>query len=503
MTKRSGHNRRRWATCLVVLGACVCGAAAAWRLRQGAGAGFAFVEWPVGRRSASSGIRQRGILRSADAAPAVVRTRGYILEIVKQGTPVKKGDVVFQMDDTKPKESVEEYESRIEQEELTLKSLRAREQFTAFQEDQGLAVKKAELEHGKLEEQVELNAPTPEELHLLGIERELAELALADAQGDYERQLRLFKKEFISAAALEPYERRLESAKAGLREVQIKIEVKKKGITRERRVELRRAVERAAAVVERASSARERKLAEIRHQIVASERQIVGYKSYLELHQKEAREAATHAARDGVVKVRRYRDWRSGGRLREYRAGVERYPQDIIADVIDPSVMKIDMVVNEADFHRLREGMAVRVTVPAFPGNVFPGKVQQLGAIGRDRNLIDPTAKGGGKSDITMFNAEILFNGKGTQFHPGMSAEVEIVVDEVTDGLLIPRAAVHRQDAVCRVRKKLGREYVWCDIEGRVFNDREFLVTAGLSEGDTIALGRLDEKTDISASGDR
>ena len=486
---------------LIALCVCFCVGAVVWRIRSGREGVGTVVEWRVTPHSGVDGIRQRGILRSADAAPAIVRTRGYILEIVKQGTPVKKGDLVFQMDDSRSVEEAEENESRIEQEELALKGLGAREAFTAFQEDQELAVKEAELEHARLEEEVELVSPTPEELQLLAIERELSELNLADAPGEHDRQHRLFKKEFISAAALEPFERRLESASAGLREVEIKIAVKKKGITEERRVELRRAVERAEAVVGRAASARERKLSELRHQIVASERKIAGYHDHLKRHRREAQSAATHATRDGVVKVRRYRDWRSGGKLREYRAGVERYAQDIIADVIDPSVMRIDMVVNEADFHRLAAGMAVRVTLPAFPGKVFRGKVDQLGAIGRDRNLVDPTAKGGGKSDIMMFNAEISFEGKGAQFHPGMSAEVEIVVKEVTTALLIPRGAVETLESGHRVRRKKGRVFSWHDIEGRVFNDREFLVTKGLSEGDTIALEQPEEKRGTSVPG--
>ena len=473
---------------LVLVLAVACAAAVITMRGSSSATETELTEYTVKRLDSARSVRQRGILRSADAAPAVVGTKGYILEIVEQGTPVKKGDLIFRIDDSEAKQRIEEYEARIEDEQLALDILKTRYEMVEYQETQDLAVRQAELEHSRLEEKTELGTPTETDLRLLEIERELAELDVADAQADYDRNHRLHTRDFISASALEPYARKLENARSYLEELDIEIQLRKKGISEERRIELRRAVERAQATVERGQRRLGRRLAEVKNQIETSEKKIRESRHHLQHHQGEVANAATYATRDGIAKVRRYRDWRSGGRLKEYKAGVERHPQDIIADVINPEVMKIDLVVNEADFHELSGGMPVRVALPAVPGKSYHGKVEQLGAIGRDRNLVDPTAKSGGNSDIVMFSAEISFDGEGARFQPGMSAMVEVLVEPPAQRLVVHREAVHTDQDGAYVLQRHAGETQRRGIKGRVFNERFFLVEEGLSAGDVILL---------------
>lgn len=434
-------------------------------------------------------VRQRGILTCADTSPALVKTRGRILEIVKQGTRVKEGDRIFEMDDSEARERIERHESSRDKEQLSLEILTGQLALVEYTETQELEVKRNELAHAKLAEEVELAMPDDDEIRLLEIEKELAALAMADAEDELGRQRRLFEKDFVSLSALEPFERRLDNARAHLEEVELKGQLRRKGITEERRIELRRAVESAESALHRAQEQMQRKLAEVRNQIVVSERRLLEAKHHLTHYQKEIDQSVTTAGRDGIVMIHRFRDWRSGGRLREYAAGDERYPQDIVAEVINPEVMRVKLVVNEADFHVLSKGTAVKITMPAFPGKLFHGKVEQLGAIGRDRNRIDPTARSGGSSDIMMFNAEISFSGGGARFQPGMSAMVEVVVCEPGERLVVPRSAVAvSADGTRTVQRKAEGSFAPAPVEGCDFNERYFHVTDGLSPGDVVLL---------------
>ena len=472
-------------------------AAAAACVRAPAGEPVRPREYRVRPLAVEHVVRQRGILMCADTSPALVRTRGRILEIVKQGTRVKEGDRIFEMDDGEARERLERHESSRDKEQLSLEILKGQLALAEYTETQGLEVKRSELAHAKLAEEVELAMPDADEVRLLEIEKEQAELAVADAEDERGRQKRLYEKEFIALSALEPSERRLENARAHLEEIELKSRLRRKGITEERRIELRRAVESAGSALRRVREQMQRKLAEVRNQIAVSEKRLLEAKHHLAHYQKEIDQSVTTADRDGVVMVRRFRDWRSGGRLREYAAGDERYPQDIVAEVINPEVMRVKLVVNEADFHALRKGMAVNVAMPAFPGRTFHGTVEQLGAIGRDRNRIDPTARSGGTSDIMMFNAEISFSGEGACFQPGMSAMVEVVVAEPRERLVVPRAALAAAAKGSRtVQRKTADGFSATVVEGSDFNERYFHVTHGLSEGDVVLLRPRDATAD-------
>ena len=479
----SDRRGRRW------LGLAFAGALLCSGLGLRLGAGEAAGEYTVRPLPVELTVRQRGILECADTSPAVVRTHGRILEIVAQGTPIRKGEKVFEIETSEARSAVEQRETTRDRAKLDLEILQGRYRLVEYQEAEQLQVSQAEFTHAKLEEAEELGRPNAEDLRLLAIEKELAELDVQDSREEYQQQRRLYERSFISLTLLQSFERRAENATAQLQEVERKIALRRKGVTEERRIELRRAAERAAAAVARAEKQKERKLAEIQAQSLAAEARIRAEEHALVKHAREIEHAVTSADRDGTVKVRQYFDWRNGGRLRDRVAGDEVDPQDIIADVINRERMLVKLVVNEADFHVLRQGMPVRVTLPALPAKLYSGKLEQLGAIGRDRNLIDPTARSGGRSGITMFNAEISFAGDGTAFQPGMSAMVEIIVAERSERLVVPRAAlVPTVGGGFAVYRKAGATASQVPLQGRLLNEEYFHVEGGVSAGDVILL---------------
>lgn len=429
----------------------------------------------------------RGILQSAVEMPVTIRTRGRITQMLSQGSVVKKGDLILQVDDSSARNNIEDQETNLQNAELNLERLSAQYELVDFQESKNVSLRQAQYDHALLEEAEELAIPDERARRLMVIEEELAEMDVADAQDSYDREKRLYDKEFISFSALEPHARALENAKAALEEIRIKNELERKGITDERRVELRKNVERAKANLDRVSLKRQRRLADISGRLESERRELEEIRHRIARAQSEIDRADVYAENDGVFKIRTYRDWRSAGQTREYSVGEERYPGDVVADVIDPSRMKVKLVVHEADYHELQDGMAVEITLPAYPSQAFAGKLRQLGAIGRDRNRVDPTSEGGRDSEIAMFNAEIDMDSEGLTFHPGMSAIIKIRVHPLHPRLLIPRSAIVRLDDGGNAVRMVG-EAQPRNVDCRYFNDHYVEIRDGLQAGDEILL---------------
>lgn len=450
-----------------------------------------FQAYVVGERV--SGTRQvvcaRGLLQCAETWPAVAGIRGRLIELVPQGSAVKKGDVLFRSDDTTAREAIENNETSIQNAELSLVRLEAEYQLTDFRQSQNVLLSDARLKHAELEEKLELEEPDARERRLLDIAEELARLDVEDAQDAYDRESRMFAKGYIAASGLESYEQKLANAKATYAEQILQNQLKRKGATEERRVELRMNVQRAANRRDVAQAQKKRKIDDIvaRQDAERKSRERLLYLQ--QYNESELQKATVTAPMDGVFMVENYRDWTTGGALKEVAVGDEKWPFDLIGSVIDPSQMEVRLVVHETDFHRLRAGMPVEVTLPAVPGKTFHGTLKRLGAIGRDRNHIDPTGILGGDSEISMFNAVIAIDGAGTHFHPGMSALVTIVISSgAEEELLIPRAAVMRQaDGTFAVRLPGGQART---IRGRYHNEMYFAVTDGLQRGETIEISR-------------
>ncbi|MBO4344925.1 MAG: hypothetical protein J5833_04170 [Victivallales bacterium] len=441
-------------------------------------------EVEVKRGGAEKMLHLRGVLQTAQQIPVVSMTRGRITEMQKQGTPVKKGDVLFRIDDTNAREEIENYETSLNNAQLAIEQLKAQYNLVEFQEDKNVKQCQERLAHAELEEREELSEPNERDRRLMEIEEELAKLDVTDAEENYEREKRMYDKKYISLSALEPYERALENAKATLEELLLANGIKRKGATEERRVELHKNVERAKANLERVGLRRKRRLDDIKARLDASEKELASIEFALKHSQAEIDAATVVAPADGVFKILSYRDWSSGGLYREIAVGDEKRLYDVVGHIIDPRDMRVRLVVNEADFAMVKEGMEVDVTFPAMPGKFLKGTVGILGAIGKDRSRVDPTAIGGGDSEVSMFNAEISIEGDGTEFHPGMSAMIAVRINGKEDGLFISRGAIVRDGGKSFVY--VGTDGSQKEVFGHDYNEMLFRVTGGLEEGDRI-----------------
>lgn len=96
----------------------------------------------------------------------------------------------------------------------------------------------------------------------------------------------------------------------------------------------------------------------------------------------------------------------------------------------DLARMQIDTAVSESDVGRLTEKMKAQFTVDAFPGKSFEGIVRQV------RNA--PTTTQG----VVTYDAVIDVDNKENNLRPGMTASVTFVLEQVTDAIKIPNAAL-------------------------------------------------------------
>lgn len=92
--------------------------------------------------------------------------------------------------------------------------------------------------------------------------------------------------------------------------------------------------------------------------------------------------------------------------------------------------MEVLANINEADIGRVREGLPVRFTVTAFPGEVFGGTVSQVRlAPNQDQNVV-------------TYIAVITVENPGLRLLPGMTANLSITVNERERVVKLPNAAL-------------------------------------------------------------
>ena len=133
------------------------------------------------------------------------------------------------------------------------------------------------------------------------------------------------------------------------------------------------------------------------------------------------------------------------------------------------------MRIAEKDLARVKKAKNINLTVPAFPGRVFTGKIVYLGA-----TLDESTRTVKLRSAIPNPDHDLK---------PGMFAEVSIVVGSHQDALAIPQEAVLTEGDVQFVFVKEGEDYHRHDVEVGHHNEAGFVaVFSGIPEGAEVVV---------------
>lgn len=185
---------------------------------------------------------------------------------------------------------------------------------------------------------------------------------------------------------------------------------------------------------------------------------------------------------DGVVQIRpNTRAQGSSSRSRPpFQEGDSVWAGAEIADIPDLSSMVVEFRVEEIDRGRARIGQKVRGRVDAVAGAVFEGAIEWLSPIATLIFRRFPPEKN--------FPARARIAKIDDQLRPGMSASVEIIVEERPNVLVIPAKASFQIEGKPTVFIRSGNGFRRQTIDVLARNANEIVVSGDINEGEVIAL---------------
>lgn len=174
---------------------------------------------------------------------------------------------------------------------------------------------------------------------------------------------------------------------------------------------------------------------------------------------------------------------------KQYKAGDTVEAGRTLCIIYDLSYLEMILNIDELDISSMAVGQPVRVTADAVDGRAFEGVVTKVSVAG--------TTSGG----ITSYPVTIRID-ETEGLLPGMNVDAEIVIEEVSDVLSVPNAAVSRgrgnisqvlvtatsPSASSALEDQDAPEgYVYVRVETGVSDDDYVQIVSGLQQGDTVA----------------
>ncbi len=152
-----------------------------------------------------------------------------------------------------------------------------------------------------------------------------------------------------------------------------------------------------------------------------------------------------------------------------------------ILTIPNSGLMGVELAVHESSVDKVKVGQQAKVTVEAFPDQAFPGRVSSVAPLpDPQQGWLDPGVK--------VYTTHVIIDGSHDFIKPGMSAKVEILVEELHDTMIVPVQVVANRDGkkVCYVYSVGGPEsHV---VETGAFNDVFVQILSGLEVGEEVLL---------------
>jgi RND family efflux transporter MFP subunit len=173
---------------------------------------------------------------------------------------------------------------------------------------------------------------------------------------------------------------------------------------------------------------------------------------------------------------------RFGGRnVPQIEEGATVRERQIIFSVPDfTRPMRVNTKIHESIVDRLRPGLTARVQVDAFPDQTFTGVVEDVAP------LPDPSSFF--SSDIKVYTTHVTIEKGLPGLRPGMTARVEILVNELDNVLSVPTQAVVWYDGKDHLAVKTPDGRIdWREVTLGLSDGKMVEIKEGLKSGETVA----------------
>ena len=368
-----------------------------------------------------------------------------ILWVVEEGTRVKEGDKLVELDSS-------QLEDRLNEDKIRVIAAEA-----------NVTTAKAQVEQAKIARQEYLEGVYMTDERAILNEKLIAEQELVKAQKALESSQRLVAKGLIKSLQLDADKFAVAKARNELEAAEGRLKVLQNLTKKKMLVQFDSDIEAAQAQL----TAYESELLEQQIQLKDTEEQIKACN-------------VTAPAAGVVVHANRYSS-RGGNAEFVVEAGATVRERQALVRLPDPSKMQVKSKVNESRITLIKQGMAVKIAVDAIPGLVLKGRVVKV------NRYAEPS--GFSSSGIKEYAVFIDVLDPPEVIRTGMTAEVQIFVEQLADAVQIPIQGLYEHgNKMYSLIQEGPEQFRTSEVKIGATNDTMATISEGVEAGETVVL---------------
>ena len=239
------------------------------------------------------------------------------------------------------------------------------------------------------------------------------------------------------------------------------------------------AVEEAEAELQRVKDQAASKIAQYEADVRTQEITSKLSKDRLERFQNQLKASKIFAPQDGLVVYAASDNRFSSESLIEEGATVRN--RQTLIKLPDTSAMKLSVKIHESHINMIQAGQPAFVVLDSMPDQRFRGVVSRVG-------LLPDTTSRWGNPNLKVYATEILIRDPLPDVKPGVSARAEIIVTNLQNVLTVPIQSVATRQGQPVVYVAEGKESKPVPVQVGLYNTKFIQIASGLEAGQKVLL---------------
>jgi len=405
-----------------------------------------------------------------------------ILSLMPEGTHVKKGELLVELDASKLQDAKVDQEIRVQNAEAAF--IRARENLEVVRNQGQSDVEQAELtlRFGGEDLKKYKEGEYPNQVKELQARVTLAQEELQRAQHRLRWSRTLFQEKYLSETELKADELAASKAKLELELANNNLALLKEYTHKRRLDELQSAVKQAKMARERTQRKAAADLVQAQAELKAKQAEFTRERSKLKKIESQIAKTRLLAPAAGLVV------YATSAKVSSPRHGVEplaegqqvRERQELIY-LPTGSAFLATVSVHESSLRKIRPGLPVRITVDALPGRTFEGTIASIAPLPDAQSMwMNP--------DLKVYETQIHISGGADVLRSSMTCKAEIIVASYPAALHVPIQSVVRVNGRPTVFVQQGNSPEARTVELGMDNGRMIHIVSGLRAGESVVL---------------
>jgi len=411
-----------------------------------------------------------------------VEGRTSIISLVAEGTRVKAGELLVELDASTLKDAIIDQDIIVQKADASHIGAKENLAVVENQAESDIDVAKLTLEFAKQDLEQYKEGQYPNEIKAAEGKITLAQEELTRARETLKWSKTLYAKKYLSQTELTADEL-MEKRRAFDLELAQNDRDLLTNFTYQRNIaQLESDLRQATMALERTERKASADVIQAKADLRAKELEDKRQQEKLKKMKDQLGKAKIYAPTEGMVIYATTSGRRSMFDRREpLDIGVEVTERQDLIHLPTTASVKAEVDIHETSLEKVRVGLPTIITVDALPDEKFLGQVGHIAPLPDARSMW-------ANPDLKVYNTDIYLEGNNSTLRTGMSCKAEIIVERYEDAVYIPVQAVLRVGREPTIYIVNGRGIEPRKVEIGLDNNRMVRIVSGLQEGEVVLL---------------